>query len=206
LGVPPSTGKVPDVTAAAGLAGSGYVMGLDFRDYNNDGFPDIVFVALPNQTSQFFQNTGKGDFKEVTTPSGMRGLSRPMSGFGAAPYDFDNDGWKDLFVSGGHVESRSMPGQPAELYNTVFRNLGSSGTWQALTEEAGRGCLSEGPASRLCLRRSRWRRPHRCSRDCFGQDAEIWMNRSHRTPITGCKSLSGEPRASVTALVRRSKL
>src|SRR5690349_9545972 len=43
-------------------------MGLDFRDYNNDGYPDIVFVALPNQTFPVFQNTGKGDFKEVTTP------------------------------------------------------------------------------------------------------------------------------------------
>ena len=36
-------------------------MGLDFRDFNNDGYPDIVFVALNNQTFPLFQNTGKGD-------------------------------------------------------------------------------------------------------------------------------------------------
>ena len=37
-------------------------MGLDFRDFNNDGYPDIAFVALNNQTFPLFQNTGKGRF------------------------------------------------------------------------------------------------------------------------------------------------
>jgi hypothetical protein len=155
-------------------------MGLDFRDYNNDGFPDIAFVALPNQTFPIFQNTGKGEFKEVTTPSGMRDLSRPLSGFGAALYDFDNDGWKDLFVTGGHVESRSMPGQPAEQTDFVFRNLGASGKWQALTEDAGlagpkarhRGCAfadldGDGRIDVVVT--------------ALGKDAEIWMNRSQNT-------------------------
>ncbi len=112
-------------------------MGLDFRDYNNDGFPDIVFVALPNQTFPIFQNTGKGEFKEVTTPSGMRDLSRPLSGFGAGLYDFDNDGWKDLFVTGGHVESRSCQGS-LQSRATLFSAISETrGKWQALTDEAG---------------------------------------------------------------------
>lgn len=153
-------------------------MGLDFRDINNDGYPDIEFVALNNQTFPLFLNTDKGDFKEVTSESGMRELSLPMSGFGSGFYDFDNDGWKDLFVSRGHVESISMPSQPVDQYNTVFRNLGANGKWLALTEEAG---LTASPAAR-----------HRgCA---FGDldgdgridvvvsalsaDAEIWMNRS----------------------------
>ena len=153
-------------------------MGLDFRDYNNDGYPDIVFVALPNQTFPVFQNTGKGDFKEVTTPSGMRDLSRPASGFGVALYDFDNDGWKDEFVSGGHVESHDMPGQPVNHWNMVFRNLGASGKWQFLTKEAGfdaapkqrhRGCAfadldGDGRIDVVV--------------SALGADAEIWMNRS----------------------------
>lgn len=153
-------------------------MGLDFRDYNNDGYPDIVFVALPNQTFPIFQNTGKGDFKEVTTDSGMRTLSRPMSGFGVALYDFDNDGWKDIFVSGGHVEAHDTPGQLVNHWNTVFRNLGKTGKWQALTEQAG---FDAGPKGR-----------HRgCAFadldgdgridvvvSALGAEAEIWMNRS----------------------------
>ena len=156
-------------------------MGVDFRDFNNDGYPDIAFVALNNQTFPLFQNTGKGDFREVTTPSGMRDLSIGMSGFGVGLYDFDNDGWKDMFVSGGHVESISMPNQPVNQYNAVFRNLGSSGKWSALTKEAG---LDAAPSAR-----------HRgCAFGdldgdgridvvvtALGRDAEIWMNRSEHT-------------------------
>jgi hypothetical protein len=78
-------------------------MGVDFRDVNNDGYPDISYVALKSQTFPLYLNTGKGDFVEATTSSGMRELSRPMSGFGPAFYDFDNDGWKDLFVTRGNV-------------------------------------------------------------------------------------------------------
>ncbi len=153
-------------------------MGADFRDFNNDGYPDIAFVALNSQTFPLFQNTGKSDFREVTTPSGMRDLSRDMSGFGVGLYDFDNDGWKDMFVSRGHVESITMPNQPVDQYNTVFRNLGASGKWAALTAEAGldaspparhRGCAfgdldGDGRVDVVVT--------------ALGKDAEIWMNRS----------------------------
>jgi hypothetical protein len=156
-------------------------MGLDFRDYNNDGYPDIAYVALNNQTFPLLQNTGKGDFREVTTPSGMRVASMRMAGFGAAFYDFDNDGWKDLFVTRGHVESRPLPGAEIDEYNTVFRNPGASGKWVALTEEAG---LSATPATR-----------HRgCAfgdldgdgridvvTTALSAEAEIWMNRSEKS-------------------------
>jgi hypothetical protein len=153
-------------------------MGLDFRDYNNDGYPDIVYVALNNQTFPLLQNTGKGDFREVTTPSGMREETLRMAGYGAAFYDFDNDGWKDIFVTRGHVESMPLPGAEIDEFNTVFRNLGSSGKWVALTEAAG---LDAVPAAR-----------HRgCAfgdldgdgrvdvvATALSADAEIWMNRS----------------------------
>ncbi|MGH9582686.1 MAG: CRTAC1 family protein [Bryobacteraceae bacterium] len=153
-------------------------MGLDFRDFNNDGYPDIVFVALANQTFPLFQNTGKGDFREVTSPSGMRALSLRMSGFGAGLYDFDNDGWKDLFVTRGEVESHSMAGHEVNQHNTVFRNLGKSGKWAAYTEKAG---LAVNPPAR-----------HRgCAfgdldgdgridvvATALSASAEIWMNRS----------------------------
>jgi hypothetical protein len=153
-------------------------MGLDFRDYDNDGYPDIAFVALAQQTFPLFRNTGHGDFQEATTQSGMRELSYHMDGFGAALYDFDNDGWKDLFVSRGDVDTLQMQGRPVFENNTVFRNLGGTGKWQALTNEAGfntnepgqhRGCAFgdlDGDG-RIDLVVS-----------AIGRPAEIWMNRS----------------------------
>jgi len=153
-------------------------MGLDFRDYNNDGYPDIAFVALNRQTFPLYKNTGKGDFVEVTSAIGMSGQSWDMSGFGPALYDFDNDGWKDLFVSRGHVSATLPPGAVVKQPNTVFRNLGQSGKWLPLTGEAG---FAPSTAAR-----------HRgCAFGDFDGDgridvvvtsmdlnAELWMNRS----------------------------
>ena len=153
-------------------------MGVDFRDVNNDGYPDIVYVALKSQTFPLYLNTGKGDFTEATAETGMRALSLPMAGFGPALYDFDNDGWKDLFVTRGHVTSVYPPGFKFAEPNTVFHNPGASGKWTAFTAEAG---FTEATAAR-----------HRgCALGDFDgdghvdivvtsldHDAEIWMNRS----------------------------
>jgi enediyne biosynthesis protein E4 len=112
-------------------------MGVDFRDLNNDGLPDISLVALDTETFPLYQNNGKGMFTEITAKSGMALLSNPMSGYSPNIADFDNDGWKDIFVSRGDVQSPAMAGRHhIDQPNTVFRN-GPSGKWVALTEEAG---------------------------------------------------------------------
>ena len=114
-------------------------MGTDFRDINNDGLPDIVIVALQNETFPIYQNNAKGGFTEITAKSGMTRLSSPMSGYSPNIADFDNDGWKDIFVSRGDVQSPNMASRTQiDQPNTVFRNLLGSG-WAALTEEAGFG-------------------------------------------------------------------
>ncbi len=112
-------------------------MGVEFRDLNNDGFPDIAMVALENETFPIYRNDGKGAFAEITSQSGMAALSDPMAGYSPNLGDFDNDGWKDLFVSRGHVQSPNMASRISiDQPNTVFRNLGGAG-WSALTAEAG---------------------------------------------------------------------
>jgi hypothetical protein len=112
-------------------------MGADFRDFNNDGYPDIALVALDNETFPIYQNDGKGGFAEVTSKSGMTLLSRPMSGYSVHIADFDNDGWKDIFVSRGDVQSPAMAERRhIDQLNTVFRNI-PHGKWSALTDQAG---------------------------------------------------------------------
>ena len=175
--------KFEEVAFDAGVAlteDGGFISGMggDFRDFNNDGYPDIAFAALIGQTFPLYQNTGKGAFREVTTPSGMREASLQMSGYGAALYDFDNDGWKDLFVSGGHVQSVQLPGQPVDQYNAVFRNPGEKGKWSDLRDQAGltaipparhRGCAfgdfdGDGKIDVVVT--------------AIDRDAEVWMNRT----------------------------
>jgi hypothetical protein len=112
-------------------------MGADFRDFNNDGYPDIALVALDNETFPIYQNDGKGGFTEVTSKSGMTLLSTPMSGYSIHIADFDNDGLKDIFVSRGDVQSPAMAERRhIDQLNTVFRNI-PHGKWSALTDEAG---------------------------------------------------------------------
>lgn len=100
-------------------------MGVDFRDYNNDGLPDIAFTALPGETYPLFRNAGKGMFIDATYSSRIGRLTVDHSGWGIGLFDFDNDGWKDLFTANSHVNDR-IEAFDSHVYregNTVFRNI-----------------------------------------------------------------------------------
>ncbi len=153
-------------------------MGADFRDFDNDGYPDIAFVALERQTFPLFKNMAGKQFREVTSTSGMRTASMSKAGFGVAFCDFDNDGWKDLFVTRGDVLAHPMPGTSTNQWNTVFRNPGAAGKWTALTEEAG---LNGAPPARhrgLALGDLDGDGRIDVVASAIAAPAEIWMNRS----------------------------
>lgn len=99
-------------------------MGTDFRDFDNDGWPDIVVVALPGETFPLFRNTGKGSFADLTYRSRLAVLSNSYGGWGAILADVDNDGWKDLFTSNSHVNDlvEQLEGAPYKQVNTLFLN------------------------------------------------------------------------------------
>lgn len=77
-------------------------MGVDFEDYDNDGWPDIFVDDLANEKYGLFRNV-KSTFEYVSGPTNLAEVSRRHSGWGAKFIDYDNDGWKDLFVAQSHV-------------------------------------------------------------------------------------------------------
>ena len=78
-------------------------MGVDFADYDNDGRPDIFVTDLSYERYRLFRQIGDGGFRDVTDRSGVGSATFPFSGWSTRFVDFDNDGWKDLFVAQGHV-------------------------------------------------------------------------------------------------------
>ncbi len=78
-------------------------MGVVFQDYDNDGRPDIIVTELPREIYGVYHNDGGGSFSYRSLETGLGVLSSGSSGWGVGLEDFDNDGWKDLFVAQGHV-------------------------------------------------------------------------------------------------------
>jgi enediyne biosynthesis protein E4 len=78
-------------------------MGVVFQDYDNDGRPDVIVTELPREIYGVYHNEGDGSFSYRSLESGLGLLSSGSSGWGVGLEDFDNDGWKDLFVAQGHV-------------------------------------------------------------------------------------------------------
>jgi hypothetical protein len=101
-------------------------MGSDFRDFNNDGLPDIWHTAVEHETFPLYVNKGSGNFVDMTIPSGLAKPTGEMSGWGNGIFDFDNDGWKDLFVARSNVMDNISEFSPDRRYpepNSVFRNV-----------------------------------------------------------------------------------
>ncbi|HEX7895818.1 MAG TPA: CRTAC1 family protein, partial [Terriglobales bacterium] len=77
-------------------------MGVDFADYNNDGWPDLVVTDLANERYALYQNNGDSTFTYSSIRSGLARMTQPHSGWGVRFLDYDNDGWKDLLIAQGH--------------------------------------------------------------------------------------------------------
>lgn len=77
-------------------------MGVDFEDYNNDGFPDALVTDLANQKYALYLNNGDSTFTYASQATGIAAMTMRHSGWGAHFLDYDNDGWKDLLIAQGH--------------------------------------------------------------------------------------------------------
>ena len=130
-------GTFEEVAARAGVAGTPGVVckGAAWIDYDNDGFPDL-FLSNFTGPSKLYHNNRNGTFTDVTAQLGIDG---PNTGFSCWAWDYDNDGWLDLFVTAydGDVTDviKGIVGRPhgAEK-NKLYRNLGGKGFKDVATE------------------------------------------------------------------------
>ena len=145
-------GTFSDVSLTAGVGfnedGKTFAgMGVAFDDYNNDGWPDIAVTDLSDQRYVLYKNTGDGAFLDVTNESGVGGATLAYSGWSMRFVDYDNDGWKDLFIAQSHVMDNIEVTSPNLRYMQpplLLRNVGGrfvtvDGGPGLKTPRAGRG-------------------------------------------------------------------
>ncbi|MCI0353225.1 MAG: VCBS repeat-containing protein, partial [Acidobacteriales bacterium] len=104
-------------------------MGVDFGDYDNDGWPDLAKTNFSDDTNNLYHNEGDGEFTDQQAATGFGPVSIPFLGFGVKFFDFDNDGWQDIFVANGHVNPQVDQHKFGVTYaqrNLLFHNLGKS--------------------------------------------------------------------------------
>ena len=121
-----------------GIARAG--MGVDAADYDRSGHPSVIITNFANQMLSLYHNEGNGLFVDEAPQSEVGRATLVTLGFGCFFFDYDNDGWPDIFVADGHIEDaiekvqkRVSYAEPAHL----FRNSGE-GKFQEVTNQMGK--------------------------------------------------------------------
>jgi hypothetical protein len=144
-------GTFTDVGVVSGVAYNSFGnsiagMGTDFRDLDNDGRPDIFETAMFGESFPLYKNLGDGQFQDVTSTAGLATFSSRLTAWGTGIFDFDNDGYKDLFTANSDILNNSMElaHRPYALPNGLFRNKGDL-TFEDLSAKAGPGFSAPAP-------------------------------------------------------------
>ena len=116
-------------------------MGVDAQDFDGDGDNDIFITHFDQETNTLYVNDGSGWFEDESVASGLGNPSFQHTGFGAAWFDLDNDGWLDIFAVNGAVkkkESLVLANDPYPLHETnqLFLRDASAG-YRDVTASAG---------------------------------------------------------------------
>ena len=124
------------LSAAGNPEGS---MGIASGDYDADGDEDLFVTNIAGETFVLYANDGNGIFDDVRVPVGLARPTAAFTGFGTDWFDYDNDGWLDLFVANGAVNiierQRGQP-VPYRMTNQLFHNTGK-GEFEETTASGG---------------------------------------------------------------------
>lgn len=110
-------------------------MGTDVGDVDGDGRPELWVVNFENEDNALYRNLGMQQFRHVTVPFGLAGVSRMNVGWGTSLSDFDSDGWLDILVLNGNAIYHS-PHSAFEQIPQLFRNQAGQ-RFEDVTAQAG---------------------------------------------------------------------
>jgi hypothetical protein len=120
-----------------GVARAG--MGVDAADYDRSGHASVIISNFANQMVSLYHNEGNGLFVDEAPQSEVGRATLVTLGFGCFFFDYDNDGWPDIFVADGHIEDQIERVQKRVSYAEpphLFHNLGG-GRFQEVTAQMG---------------------------------------------------------------------
>src|SRR5204863_10200942 len=123
--------------SADGVARAG--MGVDAADYDRSGRTSLIITNFANQMISLYHNEGNGLFVDEAPSSEVGRATLVTLGFGCFFFDYDNDGWPDIFVADGHIEDQIEKVQKRVSYAEPphgFRNLGG-GKFVEATQSLG---------------------------------------------------------------------
>jgi hypothetical protein len=116
-------GTLAESAVAAGVAVTGFVRGVTAGDFDNDGWPDL-YVSMLDQPNRLFRNEGKAGALRFSDVTAAAGVGEPKSSFPCWFWDYDNDGWLDIFTCGYSPEY----GTPAAMHEYLADKLGLPST------------------------------------------------------------------------------
>ena len=108
-------------------------MGSDAKDFDNDGWVDIIYNDLEGQVFGILKNEAGKSFNEVTWSTKLGPLTRNLSGWSIGFIDYNNDGWKDVYSANGDVDDLT---DSSRQHDTMFENQGGK-TFIDVTEKMG---------------------------------------------------------------------
>jgi hypothetical protein len=111
--------------AFTGQGGTMAAMCISLGDFDNDGWLDLYISDFQRSSDHIWQNDGKGFFDEVSDQAGITQATRDVLSFGGGFFDYDNDGWLDIFIANGHVYpevEQATPGTHYKQLNSLFHN------------------------------------------------------------------------------------
>jgi hypothetical protein len=120
-----------------GVARAG--MGVDAADYDHSGYPSVMITNFSNQMLSLYHNEGKGLFVDEAPQSAIGRATLLTLGFGCFFFDYDLDGWPDIFIANGHIDPEIQKVQANVKYAMpphLFRNLGK-GRFEEVTSSMG---------------------------------------------------------------------